>query len=55
MRCVPERLAGVLTDAVRQSIEILKAQPKRSLKDEKRLCELQQLQSKIKIKKLCRK
>lgn len=47
MRCIPERLAGVTIDALRQCVSEIKQQPKRSLKDEKRLCELYQSLNKL--------
>lgn len=47
MRSIPERLAGVTIDALRQCVNEIKQQPKRSLKDEKRLCELYQSINKL--------
>ena len=47
MRSIPERLAGVTLDALRQCVNEIKQQPKRSLKDEKRLCELYQSINKL--------
>lgn len=47
MRSIPERLACVTIDALRQCVDEIKQKPKRSLKDEKRLCELYQSINKL--------